>query len=57
VDTPFNDSVVFRRNGIDSVVINPIPPINEKQTVGLAKILGSSLIIQLVIVIEITVKQ
>jgi hypothetical protein len=29
VDTPFNDSVIFRRNGIDSVVINPIPPINE----------------------------
>jgi hypothetical protein len=25
VDTPFNDSVIFRRNGIDSVVINPIP--------------------------------
>jgi hypothetical protein len=27
--TPFNDSVVFRKNGIDSVVINPLPPINE----------------------------
>ena len=23
--TPFNDSVIFRRNGIDSVVINPLP--------------------------------
>jgi hypothetical protein len=33
VDTPFNDSVIFRRNGIDSVVINPIPPINEKTNV------------------------
>lgn len=27
VRTPFNDSVIFRRNGIDSVVINPIPPL------------------------------
>ena len=25
VSTPFNDSVVFRRNGIDSCVINPLP--------------------------------
>jgi hypothetical protein len=25
VSTPFNDSVIFRRNGIDSVVINPLP--------------------------------
>ena len=25
--TPFNDSVIFRKNGIDSVVINPLPPI------------------------------
>lgn len=25
VKTPFNDSVIFRRNGIDSVVINPLP--------------------------------
>lgn len=23
--TPFNDSVIFRKNGIDSVVINPLP--------------------------------
>ena len=29
VNTPFNDSVVFRRNGIDSVVINPLPPTNK----------------------------
>lgn len=29
-NTPFNDSVVFRRNGIDSCVINPLPTtINE----------------------------
>jgi len=28
-NTPFNDSVIFRRNGIDSCVINPIPPLNE----------------------------
>jgi len=35
VNTPFNDSVIFRRNGIDSVVINPIPPlpINESSIV------------------------
>jgi hypothetical protein len=26
VSTPFNDSVIFRSNGIDSVVINPLPP-------------------------------
>ncbi len=32
VDTPYNDSVTFRKNGIDSVVINPIPPLNEGQT-------------------------
>jgi hypothetical protein len=24
--TPFNDSVIFRENGIDSCVINPVPP-------------------------------
>lgn len=29
VSTPFNDSVIFRRNGIDSVVINPLPILNE----------------------------
>jgi hypothetical protein len=27
--TPYNDSVTFRRNGIDSCVINPLPPLNE----------------------------
>lgn len=27
VRTPFNDSIIFRKNGIDSVVINPIPPL------------------------------
>jgi hypothetical protein len=26
IKTPFNDSVIFRRNGIDSCVINPLPP-------------------------------
>jgi hypothetical protein len=31
VSTPFNDSVIFRRNRIDSVVINPLP-ILEKGT-------------------------
>jgi hypothetical protein len=29
VDTPYNDSATLRKNGIDSVVINPIPPLNE----------------------------
>ena len=29
VRTPFNDSVIFRKNGIDSVVINPLPPLRE----------------------------
>jgi Zn-dependent M28 family amino/carboxypeptidase len=32
VRTPYNDSVTFRKNGIDSVVINPIPPLNEGET-------------------------
>jgi hypothetical protein len=31
-NTPYNDSVTFRRNGIDSVVINPIPALNEVKT-------------------------
>lgn len=26
VFTPFNDSIILRRNGIDSTVINPVPP-------------------------------
>jgi hypothetical protein len=30
VDTPFNDSVIFRKNGIDSCVINPLPPVDKK---------------------------
>jgi len=30
--TPYNDSVTFRVHGIDSVVINPIPPLNEGRT-------------------------
>lgn len=30
--TPFNDSVTLRRYGIDSVVINPLPPLPEGQT-------------------------
>lgn len=31
-NTPYNDSVTFRKNGIDSVVINPIPPLTEGKT-------------------------
>jgi hypothetical protein len=33
VRTPFNDSVIFRKYGIDSVVINPLPPTDEKTPV------------------------
>ena len=35
VQTPYNDSVTLRRNGIDSLVINPIPPLpmGEKSNV------------------------
>lgn len=29
VTAPFNDSVILKRMGIDSVVINPLPPVNE----------------------------
>lgn len=29
INTPFNDSVIFRKNKIDSCVINPIPPLTE----------------------------
>lgn len=31
-NTPYNDSVTFRKNGIDSCVINPIPPLDEGKT-------------------------
>ena len=30
-NTPFNDAVVFRRHKIDSVVINPLPPLEVEQ--------------------------
>lgn len=29
VTTPYNDSVTLRKNGIDSVVINPLPPLES----------------------------
>lgn len=32
VHTPFNDSVIFRQNGIDSCVINPLPILPEGET-------------------------
>ena len=32
ISTPFNDSVIFQRNGIDSVVINPLPPLENGKT-------------------------
>lgn len=32
VQTPFNDSVIFRNNKIDSCVINPLPPLTEGKT-------------------------
>lgn len=28
-NTPYNDSVTFRKNGIDSCVINPLPPVKN----------------------------
>jgi len=31
--TPYNDSVTFRKNGIDSCVINPLPIVNEETDV------------------------
>jgi len=34
VQTPFNDSVTFRRNGIDSCVINPLPPTKDGEVSG-----------------------
>jgi hypothetical protein len=34
IQTPFNDSVTFRRNGIDSVVINPLPPTKDGEVSG-----------------------
>ena len=33
VRTPFNDSVIFRKNGIDSCVINPLPPTDKNTQV------------------------
>ena len=32
VNTPFNDSVIFRKNNIDSCVINPLPPLMNGET-------------------------
>lgn len=32
VRTPYNDSVTIRRYGIDSVVINPLPPLEDGKT-------------------------
>jgi hypothetical protein len=32
VKTPFNDSVTLRKYGIDSTVINPLPPLPEGET-------------------------
>jgi len=32
VRTPYNDSVTFIKNGIDSVVINPLPPLDNGNT-------------------------
>jgi hypothetical protein len=34
VNTPFNDSVTFRKNGIDSCVINPLPPLKKGEKSG-----------------------
>lgn len=32
VSTPFNDAVILRKHGIDSIVINPIPPLTNDKT-------------------------
>lgn len=32
-NTPFNDSVIFRKNGIDSCVINPLPIIDKETAI------------------------
>lgn len=32
VQTPYNDSVTIRKNGIDSCVINPLPPLTDGKT-------------------------
>lgn len=32
IATPFNDAVIFRRHGIDSVVINPLPVLESGQS-------------------------
>lgn len=32
ISTPFNDSVIFRSHGIDSVVINPLPILHEGES-------------------------
>ena len=32
VHTPFNDSITIRKYGIDSTVINPLPPLPEGET-------------------------
>ncbi len=32
VSTPFNDSVIFRKHGIDSVVINPLPILEDGES-------------------------
>jgi hypothetical protein len=42
-NTPYNDSVTFRRNGIDSVVINPLPTLKYGSTSSLQWIDGSFL--------------
>lgn len=34
-DTPFNDSVTLRRYGIDSTVINPLPPLPDGRKSGI----------------------
>jgi len=36
VRTPFNDSIILRRYGIDSTVINPVPPTDKKTDVQFA---------------------
>jgi hypothetical protein len=45
VETPFNDAVIFRRNGIDSCVINPLPgiPLDQVGAGQVVEYLGEAL--------------
>jgi hypothetical protein len=43
VSVPFNDSVIFRQNGIDSIVINPLPLVKGENCMSRVEYLGEKL--------------